>query len=160
MVEGGEDVCAPLVTDGEATESSEPSQGALNHPAVSAQALAALDAAAGDARNNGPPAQRLSAEGEIIAFVGVQLGRAAAWAAGALPDRRYGIDHLLQQLAVVPVGRRNPHGQGDAVGIDEDVALGTRLAAVRRVRPGLLAPLFAGTAVLSTAARSQLIALA
>lgn len=160
MVEGGEDVGAALVADGEAAEAGKPSQGALDDPTVSAQALAALDAAAGDARNDGPPSQRLSAEGEIIALVGMQLDWASSWAARALPDRRYGIDHLLQQLAIVPVGWRNPQSQGDAVGIDEDVALGARFAAVRRVRPGRLAPLFAGTAALSTAARSQLIALA
>lgn len=76
----------------------------------------------------------------VITLVGMQLGRASPWTAGALLDRRYGIDHLLQQLAVVAVGRRNPHGQGDAVGIDEDVASGALLAAVGRVRPSLLAP--------------------
>ena len=160
MVKGGEDVGAPLVTDGEAAEAGKPSQGALDDPTVSAQALAALDAVAGDTRNDGPPSQRLSAECEIIALVGVQLGWASSWAARALPDRRRGIDDFLQQLAVMPVGWRNPHGQGDAVGIDEDMAFGARLATVRRVRPGRLAPLFAGTAALSTAARSQLIALA
>ncbi|EWY36155.1 hypothetical protein N825_29880 [Skermanella stibiiresistens SB22] len=40
------------------------------------------------------------------------------------------------------------------------MALGARLAAVRRVRPGFKAPLFAGTLALSNAARLQSIALA
>lgn len=60
----------------------------------------------------------------------------------------------------MPVGRRDRQGEGDAVGIDEDMALGARFAAVRRVRLSRLAPLFAGVAALSKAARSQLIALA
>lgn len=160
MVKGGEDVGAPLVTDGEAAEAGEPSERTLDHPTVSAQALAALDAAAGDTRNDGPPSQRLSAEGEVVALVGVQLGRSAPWPAHTLADRRHSIDQRLKQFAVVPVGRRDPQSEWNAVGIDEDVPLGARLAAIRRVRAGLLAPLFAGTAALSTAARSQLMALA
>lgn len=127
---------------------------------MSAEALAALDATPGDARDDRSPAQRASAEGEIVPLVGVQLGRAAPWPARTLADRRYGIDQRLQKFAVVPVGRRDPQGEGDAVGINEDVAFGARLAAIRRVRAGLLAPLFAGTLALSTAARSQLMALA
>lgn len=91
--------------------------------------------------------------------------RHAAWpvAAGAartLADRRHGIDQRFQQLAIVPVGRRDPQGERDAVSIDENVALGARLAAIRRARARLLAPLFAGTLALSTAAGSQLMALA
>jgi hypothetical protein len=88
-----------------------------------AQALAALDAATGDAGDDASPPQGSSAEGEIIALVGVQLGWASPGTADALADRRHGIDHLLQQLAVMPVGRRDPYGQWDAVGIDEDMAL-------------------------------------
>lgn len=98
--------------------------------------------------------------GEVVALVGVQFGWATSWPARALADRRHGIDQRFQELAVMPVGRRDFQGEGDAIGIDEDVALGARFAAVRRVRPGLLAPLFAGTLALSTAARSQLMALA
>lgn len=160
MVEGGEDVGAPLVADGDAAEAGEPSQRTLHHPSVPAQALAALDAAPGDARDDRPPPQGPPAVGEVVAFVGVQLGRAAPWPPRTLADRRHGIHQRLQQLAVVPVGGGDPQGEGDTVGIDEDVALRTRLAAIRRVRTGLLAPLFAGTLALSTAARSQLMALA
>jgi hypothetical protein len=98
--------------------------------------------------------------GEVVALVGVQFGWSTPWPSRTLADCRHGIDQRLQELAVMPVGRRNPQGEGDAIGIDEDVALGARFAAVRWVRPGLFAPLFAGTLALSTAARSQLMALA
>ena len=47
-MEAGEDVEAPLVADGEAAEAAEPSQGALNHPPVPPELLAALDPALGD----------------------------------------------------------------------------------------------------------------
>ena len=42
------DICAALVTDGEATEAAEPRQRAFHDPAVPAQALAAVDPASGD----------------------------------------------------------------------------------------------------------------
>ena len=159
VVKGGEDVGAPFVADGDAAEAGEPSERTLDHPSVSAKTLAALDATPGDPRNDRSLAQRLPAVCKVVALVGVQLGRAAPWPARTLADRRHGIDQRLQQLAVVPVGWRDLQGEGDAIGIDEDVTLGARLAAIRRVRAGLLAPLFAGTLALSTAARSQLMAL-
>lgn len=159
-MEGSEDVGAPFVADGDPTEAGEPWQGALDHPAVPAQALAAFDAAAGDPGNDGALAQGAPAVGEIVGLVGVQFGGATARPADALADGWHRIDQRLQELAVVPVGSRDGQGEGDAIGINEDVALGARLAAVGGVRPSLLAPLFAGTAALSTAARSQLMALA
>ena len=105
MVEGGEDVSSPFITDGDAAEAGEPSERALDYPSVPSQVFAALDATSGDAWNDRPPTQYLPAVGEVVALVGVQLGRAAPWAACALADRRHGIDQRLQQLAVVPVGR-------------------------------------------------------
>ena len=159
-MEGSEDVGAPFVADGDPSESGEPCQGALDHPSVAAQALAALDAAPGDPGNDGALAQGTPAVGEIVALVSVQFGGTTSWPAGALPDGRHGIDQRLQELAVVPIGGGDRQGEWDAIGIDENVALEPRLAAVGRVRPGLLTPLFAGTDALSTAARSQLMALA
>jgi len=160
VVKGGEDVGAPFVSDGDAAEAGEPCERPLDHPSVSAKTLAALDATPGDPRNDRSLAQRPPAVCKVVALVGVQLGRAAPWPARTLADRRHGIDQRLQQLAIVPVGRRDLQGEWDAIGIDEDVTLGARLAAIRRVRASLLAPLFAGTLALSTAARSQLMALA
>jgi hypothetical protein len=160
VVECGEDVGTAFITDGDAAEACKPGQGSLDHPSVPAEALAALDATSGDARDDRSLAQRLAAVGEVVSLVGVQLGRSPSWPARTLADCRHGIDHRFQQLAVVPVGGRDFQGERDAIGIDEDMPLGARLAAVRRVRAGLITPLFAGTAALSTAARSQLMALA
>lgn len=144
MVEGCEDVGAPFVADGDPAEASEPCQGALDHSPVAAQALAAFDAATGDPGNDGAFAQGAPTVGEIVPLVGVQFGGATAWSAGALADGRHGIDQRLQELAVVPVGGGDGQGEWNAVGIDEDMTLGTRLAAVCRVRPGLLAPFLPG----------------
>lgn len=70
---------------------------------------------------------------------------------------RDGIDHFLKERAVVLVRRRELRRQRDAGALDQKVALRARFAAVRRVRPGESAPLFAGTLALSSAARLQLI---
>ena len=56
MVEGGEDIDAPFVADGDAAEAGEPSKRTLDRPSVSAKALAALNATPGDAWNDPPPA--------------------------------------------------------------------------------------------------------
>lgn len=144
MVEGSEDVGAPLVADGDSAEAGEPCQGALDDPSVTARALTAFDAAPGDHGNDGAFAQCAPTMGEIVPLGGVQFGGATAWSAGTLADSRHGIDQCLQELAVVPVGSGDGQGERDTVGIDEDVTLGTRLAAVGRVRPGFLAPLLPG----------------
>jgi hypothetical protein len=47
-MECGENVETPLVADGESAKAVEPSQGALDHPPVPAEPLAAVDAAPGD----------------------------------------------------------------------------------------------------------------
>ena len=50
------EIGAALVADGEAPKAIEPRQGALDDPAVLAQALARLDAAPGDPRHDAPRA--------------------------------------------------------------------------------------------------------
>src|SRR5689334_23912865 len=113
-MEGGKDVDAPLVADSDAAEAGEPRQGALDLPAVPAEAFAGLDAAPGDAGHDRPAAQSTAAPGEILAFVGMQLGRPAAWSSGALADGRDGVHRVLQLPAVVDVGRGQGHGERDA----------------------------------------------
>ena len=53
------------------------------------------------------------------------------------------------------IGRRKPHGQRDAVVVNDQVVLGAGLAAIRRVWSCLFAPLLARTLKLSTLARDQ-----
>jgi hypothetical protein len=52
VVEGLEDVSPAFVAGGEPAEAGKPSQSALYYPAVTAEALAALDLASRDARDN------------------------------------------------------------------------------------------------------------
>ena len=58
------------------------------------------------------------------------------------------------------VRRRQHQGRCDALGIDQDVALGPRLVTVGRVWAGQRTPLFAGTLALSSKHRDQSIVFA
>ena len=45
----------------------------------------------------------------------------------------YGVQGRPELLHVVPVGARNGHGQGDAVGVREEMSLGAEFASIGRV---------------------------
>src|ERR1051325_11366463 len=160
MMEGLEDVGAAFVADDDPAISGKPGQAALDHPAVSPQPLGAVDPAPCDPRLDGAPAQRLSALREVIALIGMELGRPSLRSANTVTDRRHSIDHRRKELAIVAIGRAEPDGERDAIAVHNDVALASWLAPVRRVRAGVLAPLLAGTLALSTQARLQSMALA
>src|SRR5215217_1766964 len=82
----------PLVPDVQATVAIQPGERALDHPPVSAEPLATLDATPGDARRDAPLAQLLAQRLRVISLVGVQLrGTLTRPACGAL-DRLDGID--------------------------------------------------------------------
>ena len=123
---------------------------------MAAEALGAVDAGPGDARRDASLAQGLPHGAAAIGLVGVQLLRASARsAAPPAADRRHGVEGGLGQFAVVPVGGAERQAERRALGIGEDAVLRARLAPVGRVRPCSRAPLFAGTDLLSSAARSQ-----
>jgi hypothetical protein len=92
---------------------------------------------------------------EIVALVGMELGRSPLRSADAMADRRHGIDQFFEEAAVVDIGRAEPDGERDAPGVGDQVALGPGPAAIGRVGAGLFAPLLAGTEALSTQARLQ-----
>ena len=128
------DVGPSLVADGEAAELGGPSQRPLHDPPVSAQTLAALDAAAGDAVLDATAGEHLTTAAVIVGFTGVQPRRAFARSSPALADRRDSIHHRLEHPAVVHVGPRQLQREVDAFPIGEDVAFRARLAPVGRVR--------------------------
>ena len=89
-----------------------------------------------------PPAAGAAAAAAVVGLVGVQLGRALARPAGALPDRRHGVEQGLEEPAVVHVRGAQQERERDAAGVDQDVALGAGLAAVGRVRADAARPPF------------------
>src|SRR4051794_13536826 len=64
--EGEVDVVAALVADHRPAQARDPGQGTLDHPAILAEALAALDAAPGDARDDAAPAAGTAAAGVVV----------------------------------------------------------------------------------------------
>jgi hypothetical protein len=141
MMEGFADVGAPFTAQGQTPAAADPSQGAFHDPAMPSQALGAVDAAPGDARLDGAPAQRASALREVIALVGMQLSRSPAGPSPALADRRHGVDQHFKEAAVVNVCRGELDGERDALGIGDAVAFRPGAAAVGRVGASFRAPL-------------------
>jgi hypothetical protein len=115
MVESLEDVGASLVANGQPAETAEPSQRAFHHPAMASQPLGAVDAAPGNTRLDAASAQRPSAVREVIALVGMELGRSPLRSADAMADRRHGIDQFFEGAAVVDVCRGEPDGERNAL---------------------------------------------
>ncbi len=135
------DIGTPLVADGKAAKLGEPGQGALDFPTVSAETLAAVDAAPGDARSDAAGAALSAAAAMVVGLVSVEFVRAAARSSLAAPDRWHRIQRWRQHAAIVPVGPTDGQAKRRALAIDDQVTLGARLAAVRRIGPGLRAPL-------------------
>jgi hypothetical protein len=153
--EGLMKICVALVSDGQAAAAVEPSERALDDPAMAPEPLARLDAASRQTRCDPSLAASGAAEAMVIGFVAVKLIRPPSWSAPRLADRRDRVEGGRKDKAVVGVGRAYERGERGAVAVDHNVALRARLAAIRRVRPGFVAPLFAGTAALSSEARLQ-----
>jgi hypothetical protein len=160
QVEPEQDVEPALVAHREPAEPGEPGQRALDHPAVAAQAFARLHTAPGDARDDAALAAGPAAARVVVPFIGVQLGRALARPSRALTDGRHGVEQRLEEATVVHVRGAEQERERDAAGVDQDVALGPRLAAVGRVGAGEFAPLFAGKEALSSEQRPKSIAFA
>jgi len=137
------DVGSSFVANGESAELGQPGQGALDDPAITAESFVAVDATPGDAILDAPPPQGLATAGIIVSLVGMQLVRSFARSPVALTDRLQAVDQDLEHHGIVDVGGAQGADERDAVPIDQDVAFGAFLAAIRRVGAGVFTPLFA-----------------
>ena len=106
------DVGAAFVAHAQTAEAIKPGKGAFDHPAVAAQALAAILSTAGDASLDAACTQGSTAASVVVALVGVQLFGPAAWAASWTSVGQHRIKSFLQHLGVVHVGGREHRGQG------------------------------------------------
>lgn len=151
-------VGATFVPNAEPAKAIEPRAGALDDPTMAPQARLRVDADARNAAANAVRMQKAAAVGFVIPFVGVHLVRAPAWVP-ALTERamesRNRIEHVLEHHRVIHVRGREERGERNAVGVDHHMALRARFRAIRWIRPGRFAPLFAETLMESTAARLQ-----
>jgi hypothetical protein len=149
------DIGAALVTHAQAAEVIEPGQRSLDHPAVAAQALAGVDALAGNTDPDVPLGEGPPAAGEVIALVSMEFGGPLAPPPSGRLRRWDGIEQVLEDDRVVAVGPGQECGKRDTGSVDHNMALRARFAAIRRIRSGELAPLVAGMLALSRLARLQ-----
>jgi hypothetical protein len=138
-------VVSTLVAHFQPPEAVDPRERSFHRPPVSAQLLAGLDAPPSDSGDYASLPEVSATSREVVALVGMQLLGALARSATRSLDRLDGVHRLLQDLGVVDVRARVDHRERDAISVDHDVALRARLALVRRVRAGLLAPRGAAT---------------
>src|SRR5688500_10747436 len=126
--EGLMDVGAPLVADRQPPVAVEPGQRTLHHPAMATQALAGVDALARDATADVAAAQRLAAAGDVVALIGVHLGRPLAPPPIGLLDRRDGIEQLLEDDGVVTVRPGQERSERDPAAVSHNMALRARFS--------------------------------
>ena len=147
-----------FVAHTEAAIAEEPRERPLHHPAVSSESLGGVDPATRDPGCDAPRPERAAQGRGVVGLIGVQRSRTLTgptWFSSWSDDRRDRVNIGQELGRVVSVGRREAHGQGDAIAVDDQMVFGAELATVDRVRPGLLAPLLARTLSESTLARFQ-----
>ena len=149
------DVGSAFVADAEACEGVQPGEAALDHPALAAQARTVGDAAASDAWSDPALAKLAAVDVVVVAAIGEQLTRLAAWPAAPASDRWDGVDQRDELGDVVAVAAGQADRQRNAAGVDDQVVLGARPAAVDRRRADVVPPLSARMCEPSTAQRSR-----
>jgi hypothetical protein len=149
------DVFTSLIAHLQPPRAVQPGQGALYHPAITPQACAGADPLARNSRDDVTLPEHPAAARIVIALVRVQLMGSLPRPSVRSENRRNGVNHRLQHLRIVDVGRRMPDRQRDPAAVDHKVALRARFAPIRRIGPGLLPPPGAGTLPESSEARDQ-----
>lgn len=149
------DIGPALIPHDQAPEATQPGQGAFDHPTVAAQLLARVNPASRQAwddvaRPTGSPTKRM-----VVSLVAVEFVRTTPGMTRLAAHRWDRIQHVGQQQAIIAVGRREPYRQGNSVGLDHNMALRSRLATIRWIRPGRFAPLLAAMLAESSDARAQ-----
>jgi hypothetical protein len=155
MEEGLMDVRPALVADRQAAILAQPRQRALHDPTMAPQACAALHALARAAHLDATLAQGEPTARDVVGLVRMHLVRALAGPAPWPLDGPDAVDQHREDAAIGAVGRGEEDGEREALSVDHKMALAARFAAIRRIRPGFLAPLLAGAKALSTLARRQ-----
>lgn len=126
-------VNATLEASAQLAEGGQPGMGALNDPAMAAQAVIALDPLAGDAILDACAFEVSTASRVVVALVRMQFSRPSTRPASLATYRRQGIDQLLEDHRVMPVGPGDAEHHRDALSVRDDVVLAAKLAPIRRV---------------------------
>ncbi len=128
-------VTTALETNTEATEVMHPGMRAFNDPAIFAKAAAMFGTTLGDHRLDTAITQRSSMSLGVVTAIGVDYARPLNRVAAQATNWRNRIDQRQQLRDVVDVRAGQDRGKRGAVGVGDDVALGTRSRAIGRVWP-------------------------
>jgi hypothetical protein len=131
---GAEEQSAPV---------AEPGEGAFDDPAVASEPGAVAGVAAGDDRFDAAAPHEATVFVVVVAAIGEEGVRPAAWSAGTAAHRRDTVEQREQLGDVVAVRSGERPGQRQAAAVYEDVVLASRMAPVDRTGADFRAPFFA-----------------
>jgi hypothetical protein len=160
MKEGQVNVITTLITDSKPPVVVEPGEGALYHPPVSAQSLAALHSFTCDTALDPSLAKRPSTPSVVIRLVSVPLVRTKARTSSLTMrarNRLNAVHHFLKHHRVMDVSTSQLHREGYSFGFDHNMAFRARFALICGVAPdsrGFRVPLF--TPLARTVSESRL----
>jgi hypothetical protein len=149
------DVVAAVGADEESAAVVEPGEGALDDPALTAEAGAVLGLAASDHGFDPAVADEAAVLVVVVAAVGDQHLRPASWAADPAAHGRHPVEQFEQLGDVVAVAACEGPRQRDPAAVYEQVVLAPCPAAIDRARTRLRAPFFACRWLESATARSH-----
>ncbi len=129
-----------LETNAQLAEAGKPSMRAFDHPAMTAGPVVLLDATASDPRTDASLTQVLPTVREVVSLICMKLVGAASRTTTESRHARDGINERFEHHRVVPIGARDHQHQRHAAPVYDEMSLAAKLAAIRWVRPGLLAP--------------------
>ena len=129
-------VGSPLIADTQPAKLMQPCQGSLDYPTVDSQAAAVLGEALGQDWLYPQRAQRISMLFRVISSVSLNTVRSSTRPSSPATDWWNAL-HQGQQLShVVAISPGQDGGQGDSLGIGNQVVFAPRLAPVSGIRPG------------------------
>ena len=149
------DIGSAFVANSEPLEMSEPGKGPLHNPAMLSELLSGFNTAARDPGKDAAHPAGQPASPKVVRLVRMQFLEATPWPPAAMADSRHSINHLFERDRVMLVRGADQHRHGDAIGIGDQVMLGSVLSTVGWVRADRFAPLFALMLEASRAPRSQ-----
>ena len=139
------DLGAAVVADEQAFELVKPGEGALDDPAVTAEAGAVSGLTPGDLGCDPADSDEAAVLVVVVAAVGAHDFGAAAWSADQTADWWHAVDQGDQLGDIVSVAASERPGERDPARIYEQVMLGAVSGSINRARARRGAPFFACT---------------
>jgi hypothetical protein len=123
-----------FITNPQATELMQPSQGSFHNPAVNAQAAAMFLTSFSQQRLDATFSQFIPMWLRIVTTVSLNQLRFAAWSSSFAFDGRDRIDQRNQLGHVLPISGSQDTGQGNASRIGADMMFAPQFPSIRRIR--------------------------